>query len=74
MWLDLLTNNITMNRAEAIELMKLSKSITEWNFNRETVKKNIPITSENRKNHVINYIDGSGLISKVLTSTKKLTK
>lgn len=73
MWLNLLTNNITMNREEAIKLMKSSRNIEEWNLFRETIKRKIPITPENRKNHVINYIDGSGLISKVLP-TKKLIK
>ena len=48
-----------MNKQEAIELMKTSANVNEWNTNREKVK-----YSADEK--TIIYIDQSGLITDVL--------
>ena len=60
-----------MTHQSAIELMKTSKSITEWNANRELVKAAFPHkTEEELRKSPLLFIDGSGLISKVLKNDK----
>jgi hypothetical protein len=49
-----------MTREEAVNLMKTSKNVAEWNSNREKVK-----SSPNSSNNVA-FIDTSGLIVQVL--------
>ena len=61
-----------MTHQSAIELMKTSKSVQEWNSNREKVKAAFPHETEDelRKSPLL-FIDGSGLISKVLGYVSK---
>jgi hypothetical protein len=61
-----------MTHQSAIELMKSSKSVQEWNSNRELVKDAFPHKTEDelRKSPLL-FIDGSGLISKILRNVSK---
>lgn len=54
-----------MEKSEAIELMKTSTTIEEWNENREIVKKECP--------EAINWIDTSGMVHETLKANRQET-
>jgi hypothetical protein len=57
-----------MTYKEAIDLMKTSRSVAEWNLNRITVKLAFPFKSfDQLKKSPLPEIDCMGLITKVLT-------
>lgn len=53
-----------MNKQEAIDLMKTSTSVNDWNEKRQQVKDSI--YDVKLQQQVIGTIDGSGLITEVL--------
>jgi len=63
-----------MNYKEAIDLMKSSKTVKQWNDNRELVKEAFQVTHnhggilviEAKPDSPLAEIDSSGLISKVI--------
>lgn len=70
------TNSYFLNWNEALEYMKGSKSIQDWNERRESIKRRFePAEGDKRTtNQFITHIDTQGLVVKVLGQDKEFVR